>query len=177
MLPSLRIGVTGQESIVRRIGLVTDIIGDMTPTWRGVVGPFMYEHMDRQFRTQGAYGGKPWAGYENEPFYRAYKRAVTGHLKVLRWKPGERERLYPSLTQGLDPDNILEITPTSFRFGTKVPYAADLNRGGVGPFGERYPARKIISFTDAQKNMLFVEIQRDILRRIGAEGIRAARVV
>lgn len=177
MLPKVRIGVEGAPTIAREIGLVAELIGDLTPTWRSAVDPFVTEHLRKQFDSEGWYGGSPWADYSNEPFYRGYKRAIVGHLKILRWELGGRERLYPSLVNSTHPDHIVEMTPTSYRRGTRVPYARRLVEGGVGPFGERYPGRDIFGMRGTQRNRLFVEIQRDILRRIGAEGIRLARVV
>lgn len=178
MLPSIRIGIKGEDTINRKIGLVAEVIGDLAPTFRSVIGPYMVQHMRSQFSTEGAHGGAPWAGYDKEPKYRAYKRAILGHLSILRWqKGGPYELLYPSLTALGHPANIFRVTPTSAVFGTSVPHAEELNRGGIGPFGEPYPARKIIAMTGQQKNQLFVEIQRDILRRVGPDTIRSARFV
>lgn len=178
MLPSIRIGIQGQDTINRKLGLVEEVIGDLAPTFRSVVGPFMTQHMRAQFSSEGAYGGSPWAGYDAEPKYRAYKRAILGHLSILRWqKGGPYEILYPSLTALGHPANIFRVNPNSVVYGTSVPYAEDLNKGGIGPFGERYPAREIIAMTGQQKTSLFVEIQRDILRRVGPDVIRSARFV
>lgn len=177
-LLDLRIGVSGEQAVSRKLGLASEVIGDMRDIWDTSVHPFMLAHMRQQFRSDGAHGGKPWADFSNEPKYTAYKIAMVGHLTPLRWqKGGPFERLYPSLVDRTDVDHVWRSKKTSASFGTRVPHAATLNVGGIGPFGEKYKARKIIAMRDEQRKSLISTIQRAIVEQLGADTIRRARAV
>lgn len=176
-LVDLRIGVSGERAVSRKIGLAAEIIGDLRDVFDEDLHPFMLDHMKSQFASSGRHGGKPWASYDKEPKYTAYKIALVGHLDVLRWqKGGPFERLYPSLVDKTDVDHVWKTSGKSARFGTRVAYAGRLNQGGVGPFGESYPARKMLAMTDQQKKLMITTIQRGIVSRIGANALRRARV-
>lgn len=175
-LLSLSIGVRGERAVSRRLGLLSSAIGDMTHVFRKSVHPFMIKHSLKQFETAGAHGGEKWPGYENEPKYRGSKKAMVGHLEVLRWERGN-ERLFPSIVARTHPEHVFRSTAKTATFGTRVPYAKRLNEGGIGPFDEKYPPRKIFAMTRGQKKELITTIQRAILEEVGASGIQSARVI
>lgn len=175
--PEITIEIKGVGRVRQALQASAEALGGFQDIWDEVVHPWFLWHMAARFATEGRYGGDAWAGYSNEPHYALYKKAITGHWDLLRWeKGGKYERLYPSLT---DPDHqfhIYQRNQTSMRVGTSVPYAKDLEEGGVGPFGERYPGRTIISVTQRQLMTGRDSLWRRIQRRIG-EKIRDARVV
>lgn len=176
MLYDLQIGVRGEDVVKRKIGLAFEVLGDLTEVWDDSIHPFMIDHMKSQFKSDGAHGGSPWALYGAEPKYTAYKIALVGHLTPLRWqKGGPFERLFPSLVDRSDRDHVWESSAKGAVFGTSLPYAGDLNAGGIGPFGERYPARKIIAMRQDQKKKMISAIQQAIVQRFGGGAIRAAR--
>lgn len=172
MLPEIKLGGTGMVAMSRRLGVLAEAIGDMTPIWRTVVHPWFLEHMKQQFETSGAHGGKPWEGYGAEPKYAAYKQLMVGHLRPLVWEIDGMERLRPSLVFAEDEDHYAVFTPSRIELGTMVPYAARLVHGGTGPFKEPYPGRAILAMSDAQKKKLITLIQRDIQKRIGVGNAR-----
>lgn len=177
-LVTISVGVRGEKEVSRQLGLSAEVIGDLRHVFEESALPFMLDHMKKQFATEGAHGGSKWAGYDKEPKYRAYKRASVGHLDILRWdKGGKYERLYPSLTGKGNKFSVRESGRSRFRFGTRVPYATRLTRGGTGPFDEPYPGRRIIRMRNSQKSELVRSIQRGIVSRFGAERLRRARVV
>lgn len=177
-LYNIKIGVRGDAQVSRRLGLAYDVLGDLQPVFDAAMHPFMLTHMKRQFASDGAYGGAPWALYAREPKYTAYKIALVGHLTPLRWqKGGPFERLYPSLVDKSHPEHVWKSDGKGASFGTRVPHAASLNEGGVGPFGERYPARKIIAMRNESRKELISAIQREIVQQFGAGAIRASRVI
>lgn len=96
-----------------------------------------------QFRSGGAYGGRPWAHYEAEPRYEAYKRALGASMEPLRWRAG-MEQLFPALTSPAHPLRKWGRGPRGWRLEINLPYLARLERGGVNQFGERFPARPIL---------------------------------
>lgn len=170
------IGVRGGQAISRKLGLAASIVGDLTPIFQKYGHPFLLSHMRRQFLTAGRHGGAAWRGYDQEPIYRYYKRAIVGHLEVLRWESGF-ERLAPSLMEARHKSHIFAARRDSMRFGTSVPYAFDLNKGGRNLFGEPMPPRQIIAFRESQKKEFISELQRGIVATLGAGSIRSARLI
>ncbi len=47
--------------------------------------------------------------------------------------------------------HVEELTPGRLRFGSSLPYAGRLVKGGVGPFGEPYPGRNPLAATRQQQ--------------------------
>lgn len=98
----------------------------------------------KQFQTQGAYGGKPWAGFSGEPKYLKLKRAIGASDLPLRWKPGIQERLYPALVSTTNNYRNFIQGNKFVRLDIDLPYMASLERGGTNPItNERYPGREI----------------------------------
>lgn len=140
------------------------VVQDLEPTFEAIYHPFLLMHMRDQFASSGAAGGSRWADLSAEPRYAAYKRSIVGNVPVLRW-PTAREQLYPSLaTRG--PSHIERSSERAARFGTDVPHARTLERGGVGPFGERYPARKILVLGTNRSAELYSLLKQDVMARI-----------
>lgn len=148
----------------KRLSQAERVVSDLSETFEQVFHPFMLRHMKRQFETSGRYGGAAWADYSQEPIYAAAKQRITGHLRILRWKPGQ-EQLAPSLmTQG--GLHVARSEPGHAEFGTRVPHAGQLERGGVGPYGERYPARLILFLPSRDRLELVGLIKADVFARI-----------
>lgn len=155
---------TGLAGWRRRLKRALNAVQDMEPTFDGVFHPFMLAHMRDQFESGGRAGGSPWAGLEGEPRYAAFKRSIVGNAGVLRW-PTLNEQLYPSLVSR-GSGHIERSSDAAARFGTAVPHAATLDKGGVGPFGERYPARKILALGPNRASQLYALIKQDVEARI-----------
>jgi phage gpG-like protein len=88
-----------------------------------------------QFDSQGRRGGGSW----KRDLPSTVERKLFGDRdpRIMH----DRERLRISLTKRDSPDNVLEVTDNTIRFGTRVPYAAthQYGRGHI-------PARPIIKF-------------------------------
>lgn len=104
------------------------------------------------FATQGRAQGHRWKDYSQEPKYRAFKRAITGDLMLLRWKGSDR--LMRALTTRSSSDQVFSTGRGGIVFGTSLPYADDLLRGGVNPFGERFPSRNYIALGSKTQKLL-----------------------
>lgn len=157
----------GARKFAQRLRLASQVVQNLAPTFDRVFLPYMERHMKRQFESDGRYGGATWAGYGGEPQYRAFKRGIGASLRPLRWMPGKQERLAPSLLKR-DANSVQTTSRDAASYGTKLPYAKDLERGGIGPFGEPYPKRKIISTLPAQRQAMIDLIKRDIEARVGS---------
>lgn len=175
----LKIGVSeDRKQVSRFVGLSQEVLGDLSDIWDEYVHPWLIEHEEDVFETEGAHGGESWAGYDNEPNYVAYKLSQVGHLDLLRWeKGGKYERLYPGLTQPSHPRHIWRSNDQEFAYGVRLSYASRLARGGIGPFGERYPGRPPIVFTREQKAHISTLMQRGVRDRLGDDALRAGRVI
>lgn len=126
----------------------------------------------RQVTSSGAYGGKRWADFAGEPKYRAFKDAIGALAQPLRWIPGQ-ERLVPALTDPRHPDHRWLRSQRGFELKITIPYVASIEAGGIGPFGERFPARPIFPSRSVQLlRGIREEIKRSVLDEIKATGLR-----
>lgn len=168
----LTIGGPGVAAFDRILGIAEDIVGDMRPIWDSVVRPFVFEHMKLQFDTLGGHGGEPWKSLDGEPKYKAYKKALLGESlanKVLWWSD-EGARLRPSLVVPGHAEQEYLSDRGKFFFGTRVEHAASLIEGGVGPFGESFPARNIFRISQSDRKRLVTLIQREIVQQVEGRG-------
>jgi hypothetical protein len=110
----------------------------------------------KQFKTNGAYGGKPWAFFAGEPEYAAFKEALGASMYPLRWSVG-MERIYPALTSRTHPDKILINRGKNVFFDIRIPHLKDIEAGGTNQFEERSPARKVFPKGNGA-------LMRDVLR-------------
>lgn len=122
--------------------------------FKDVVRPFLYRIAQENLKA----GRLP--GFEGEPKYRAYKLAVTGSLKPLRWKQG-REQLAPSLMYANDQYSASKINSDGGAIGSRAPNSNVLF-GGINQFGESYPARNPYLMTPHQRQNLMKEISNYI---------------
>lgn len=121
---------------------------------------YFLEHVRKNFATQGAYGGPRWAGYN--PIYRRYKKGATGHLELLRWEKGGRERLYPALTSATDRDHVMDVSRKKMVFGARHPHARRILRGGTNQFNERFEGRNPLQMRAIQKGEAARLVFRDM---------------
>lgn len=156
------------DGFTARLRAMQQVVDDPTPTLNRVVYPWMLDHLEGQFETAGAWGGEPW-GFDGEPIYARYKRALYGEdlgARPLAVDPAH-ERLKPSLTQPGHPDHIVRLSGKLLEIGTSVEYARRLLfDGGLGPFGESYPARNPFIMTAAQRAELDDEMRYDLRLRL-----------
>jgi hypothetical protein len=157
-----RTKVTG---FLRRLARAVEVVSDCKTTFEQIYHPFMLVHMRDQFETGGRAGGNQWASLDREPRYAAYKRRLVGNAPILRW-PTANEQLYPSLANPRGTGHLASSSDAAARFGTSIPHAAQLERGGIGPFGEPYPARQILALGPQRSAALFALLKADILARI-----------
>lgn len=170
----LSIGTTGHTEVDRMLGVSAKVVKDMRPVWDGRLHPFFLNHLEHQFKTSGDHGGAPWAGYEGEPRYRAFKKRVVGHLRPLEWDTGGQfEILRPSLVEPEHEHHVFTSRPLEAVVGTSYPPAARLATGGIGPFGEPFPARRMFAMTRGQIAYLLTEMARGINQQVGTKAARA----
>ena len=105
-------------------------VRNWTPVLRGPVNRSVSRFFQRQFETEGAEGGTPWAPH----------RPLTVEL---RRRPGhgrggigrDTNRLWASLVK-VGPESVLVVGPTEYERGTTVAYAAPFH-AGVSPGRQR----------------------------------------
>lgn len=119
----------------------------------------------RQFASAGAYGGEPWAGYAGEPLYAAFKQAQGAPMKPLRWSPKDA-RLEPALTSPRHPDHRWVKGPRGWTLDVSIGYLAQLETGGIGPFGERFPARRIFPRREALTRDVMEQVKREFYKQV-----------
>lgn len=179
--------VDGHKQLKDTLGIATNAVKDWRPAFDQIHDDFTDRVMPSQF---GSVGAGTWQDYWAEPRYAAMKRGVLGQkpfskLSILRWaaggfgatkaKPGER--LYPSLTQQTHKDHVYNTTPHRFSFGTRVPYAKKLQRGGYTQKWDNVtvPARKIIDIKASTKLRWARMLQAYFMSAVGAAGRVAGR--
>lgn len=129
----------------------------------------------KQFATGGRYGGKPWAGYTGEPAYAAYKRAAIGHLEPLKWD-GAPGGLEDALTNPRSRLRRWSVRQGRVQLDIAIPYLRRLETGGVGPFGERFPARVIFPDDRAQLSRAAAKIAgKKLINEVKRTGLEVRR--
>lgn len=164
---SVRVDLAEARKGPRRITRDIKRMQKLVPEWREVAHPYLLNHMERQFETGGAHGGKRWANYASEPKYLSFKYNVAGTLRPLRWDDsGVRERLRPSLVLASHSEHVFLPGSQLLQFGTRVPWANSIYTGGVGPFGEPFPGRNPLAMTLQQKGQLGRRILNHLSARL-----------
>lgn len=130
-------------------------LADLSPAWPRVLELF-YQFEEELFATEGASGADgAWSDYGAEPKYRAFKEKILGSSRpILVWSGELRDQMTSALETSATPRS-LNITAGGL--------AASMSSGGVGPFGEPYPARPVVSLTADQHRQLFDVVRRFVL--------------
>lgn len=155
-------GFRGMEADLR---LMQQEVQDPRPTLNSVVYPYMVAHIEEMFRTSGQ---GAW-NFGGEPIYQRNKVARNGArlgAKPLLVDPAHA-LLLPSLTDPRAPFAIFRLERKRLVIGSSLDYAEDLLvNGGVGPYGEPFPARNPFLLTPQQQQELGDEIEFDLRRRL-----------
>lgn len=156
----------GFGELEAEIRLLQKVVRDPRPTLNQVVYPYLTDHAEEMVQSAGRHGGQSWS---LAPRYKAYKQAILGPelaARPLAWARATA-RLVPSLTDPGHPDAIFRLEQDKLVIGSRVPYAERLLvTGGIGPFGERYPARNPYHLTPPQQQELGDAITYDLKRRL-----------
>lgn len=128
----------------------------------------------RQLATSGAAGGAPWAGYSGEPMYAAYKMAITGALEPLKWK-GSTDGLEDALVNKSSRHRRWSRRGDRYTLDITLPYIEQLEKGGVGPFGERFPARFIFPRRGALTRQAVATAKDKFMVEVGRAGFKVTR--
>lgn len=128
---------TDGGEVTEAIELAISAVDDLSPLF-GMIHPRYLENAQRMF---GSAGFGRWPTYEQAEGlqYPTVKSKILGWdmtpLDLLRWdRRGGKERLYPSMTDASDPQNVADIEPRRAEFGTSLPYAINHELGtGIGP--------------------------------------------
>lgn len=137
-LPSMvgiRVTHTGGVSIVRRARAMSGRAVDLAPAFE-VIAKDMQRIEGQVFQSQGRRGGGSWTYLAQETLKRRRRQGIQS--KLILHATG---RLIRSLSEE-GGEHIQEITPSTMRFGSDVPYAAIQNWGGG-----HIPARPFLRYT------------------------------
>lgn len=120
---------------------------------RVVVEPYLREQARRNLESAGAYGGEAWS-FAGEPKYEASKRAWDAPYAAYPLVTSSKE-FARTLTDPGNPYYQTTLTDSGVTVGTSHPFAYRLIKtGGVGPYGEAYPARDPWAMTKGQDQEL-----------------------
>lgn len=145
--------VAGDKQISREILRVGERAGNVTLAWPAVASLFR-EETQLQFDTEGQYASGGWKPLKPETLRR--KRAKGQDERILR-ASGD---LFASLTQRNDLNQIVEMRPTEFVFGSRLPYAGvHQNPKPSNPL----PRRRPLEFTEPARRQTVKIVQRYIV--------------
>lgn len=131
----------GSKQIVRELERFSEAALDAEPAFEEIIR-LMQEDIGEQFSTEG---GSMSGGWEEDKPVTIRRKELAGlRTETMR----ATDRLMQSLTDERGSDQIHEVTPVGFDFGSEVPYG----KYHMGPAkdGSR-PARKPIDFTEGQR--------------------------
>jgi len=132
--------------IARQCKALRDAMRSQKELWRDVVHPWMVGHWRLQFNSAGGHGGQLWAPLE--PQYAEAQRALGDSLVPLESSAGILEA---SFTDPTSRHHKLVIQSRKLMVSSTLPYSGTLATGGVGPYGESFPARDPRVMTPAQR--------------------------
>jgi len=159
----VKVRFKGNRLAIRAVDRVISAIDDLSPSW-GELHAYLLIHAQQQERTSGSYGGQRWQGFGGERVYAAFKLATDGHLRPLEGAPQDEVYLN-SFQSSSSPWHIFRPNAAAMAFGSSLFFGVDLEEGGVGPFGEPFPARPVLSYTSAQEMEMAEIVLADIVRR------------
>lgn len=104
-------------------------------------------HVEQMVLTAGRHGGASW-DFSGEPVYAARKMLRFGepYASSPLLMPPDRAQLLPALIRAWSPDDLSPERSVQHPNATAL-----LSTGGVGPYGERFPARSPYQMTPQQK--------------------------
>lgn len=146
--------VTGLGEALEDLGKLQDRADKPIKALEREITRWLLARQRERFESMGASAGAPWP--VASPQYLKLKAAILGgDVRPLRWGGLPSERLYPSLTQEGHPEQIIRVDDDGIEMGTRVPYAAQLQAGGVDPFGVPYGGHDLTSLSSEQQGRLF----------------------
>jgi hypothetical protein len=124
---------------VRVLEFVSNALDDFRPAFRALE-PKLEQSWHRLFESQGASARTPWPTYAQTPEsyrYVVVKSRILGRDMrdddILRWEPGVRERLYPSLARRTGA-SVRRFGKLRMERGTRLAYARNHETGtGFAP--------------------------------------------
>jgi phage gpG-like protein len=133
--------VYGAKQISRRLERLSVLPSDAAPAWQAIIKA-MKTDIEEQFDSEGGSMSGGWAPLK--PVTIARKAAAGLNTEIMR----ATDRLKESLVDERGSDQIFDIGPHGFKFGSTVEYGAF--HMGPSADGSR-PARKPVDFTEAQR--------------------------
>lgn len=133
--------VFGAKQISRRLERFAVLPSDAAPAWEAIILA-MKQDIEEQFDTEGGSMSGGWPPLK--PVTIAEKARLGLRPEIMR----ATDRLKESLIDERGSDQIFEIGPHGFRFGSSVSYGAF--HMGPSKDGTR-PARKPVDFTEAHR--------------------------
>lgn len=133
--------VYGAKQISRRLERFAMLPSNAAPAWRAII-ELMKDDIQEQFDSQGGSMSGGWPPLK--PVTIARKARLGLSPEIMR----ATDRLMQSLTDVAGSDQVMDIGPHGFKFGSSVEYGA--YHMGPSADGTR-PARKPVDFTEAQR--------------------------
>jgi hypothetical protein len=145
----------GQKQLVRELTRFGELAGDAAPAFEEIIN-LMRVDIGEQFSSEGGSMSGGWAPLK--PVTLERKEAAGLQTEIMR----ATDRLMQSLTDDRGSDQVHDVTPMGFDFGSKVDYG----KYHMGPAkdGSR-PARKPIDFTEEQRRKYVKVLQEWLVKR------------
>lgn len=139
----------GHKMIERELTRFGELAGNASPAFEEIID-LMRADIQEQFDTEGVSMSGGWAPLK--PVTVERKAAAGLRTEIMR----ATDRLMQSLTDDRGSDQVHEVTPFGFEFGSSVDYG----KYHMGPAkdGSR-PARKPIDFTETQRRKYIKVLQ------------------
>ncbi|UOF76904.1 virion morphogenesis protein [Bacteriophage sp.] len=144
--------IEGSTEFDRTFTRFAENLRDMRQLWPGVITELGLI-TEEQFKGEGIGRSGRWANLS--PAYARWKAKHYPGKPILQ----RTSRLYRSLTQRNNADNVVDARPDELVFGSKVPYGVYHQRGGG-----RLKRRPVFDLNERQKTRLLKAIQVRLLK-------------
>ena len=143
---------SGQTLIDRELLRFGDRTVDVSPAFH-VISDLMMDETKLQFATEGGHASGGWRPLKAATIKEKQRQGMR--LQILQ----RTGALLDSLTVKGDANQVLEITPQTLTFGSRVPYA-DFHQTGTS----HMPRRPPLAFTEPAKRAVLKVIQEWIVK-------------
>lgn len=165
----------GRSGVHKVGGGLDDMRGELRRIGKVITKRKVYERVGRklQRRAEDVLRNPSSFDFGTEPKWRARKAAIHGPWYAQRPLLTPTGTLGPSLYEEGHPEGEFRATDDALHLGSKVSIAQDLlERGGVNPLGERFPARNPFrKIPRDEVEAMIRDVQEPILRstvRVGS---------
>lgn len=155
--------VLGETQLSRSLDRWAGTVVDATPAFAEILN-HMKEQVSEQFESEGKRGSGGWAELKESTI--EFKTRMGYPLEILHRTLALK---YSLTAKGNPPGGVATVTPNSLVYGTDIEYAIYHQKGAPRA---KLPVRKVIDFTEEDRQSMMKILQAYIIESARKSGIK-----